>query len=72
MAITSQIREPLLIGEAILQDWEKAGLAKPSLLKPLIATIEQNQITKLLGSLSVIDKGNLQRVIHSILEYAVE
>ncbi len=48
MAITSQIRKPLTIGECILQDWQQAGLLKPSLLKPLIATLEQEQIVKVM------------------------
>jgi mRNA interferase MazF len=43
MAITSQIRQPMPTGEAILQDWRAAGLPKPSALKPLIATIEQTR-----------------------------
>ena len=37
IAITSQIRTELATGEAILQDRQTAGLAKPSMLKPLIA-----------------------------------
>ncbi|WP_061218256.1 type II toxin-antitoxin system PemK/MazF family toxin, partial [Leptospira weilii] len=48
MAITSQIRQPLAMGENLIQDWQKAGLAKPSVFKPLIATIEQIQIVKVL------------------------
>ncbi|MDA3850530.1 MAG: type II toxin-antitoxin system PemK/MazF family toxin [Spirochaetaceae bacterium] len=41
MAITSQIREPLTTGEAKVEDWQDAGLIKPSVFKPLIATIEK-------------------------------
>lgn len=40
MAITSHIRQPLASGEALLHDWQAAGLAKPSVFKPLIATLE--------------------------------
>ncbi|HNN87510.1 MAG TPA: type II toxin-antitoxin system PemK/MazF family toxin [Pseudomonadales bacterium] len=40
MAITSQIHQPLDFGEYYLQDGQQAGLLKPSILKPLIATIE--------------------------------
>jgi mRNA interferase MazF len=67
MAITSQIRQPLATGEAILQDWQAAGLAKPSVLKPLIATLEQSQIVKGLGQLSAMDKENLRTVIQTIV-----
>jgi mRNA interferase MazF len=41
MAITSQIRESLATGEAKVEDWQDAGLIKPSVFKPLIATIEK-------------------------------
>lgn len=67
MAITSQIRQPLATGEAILQDWQRAGLAKPSVLKPLIATLEQNQIVKVMGQLSAADRESLGKVIRTIL-----
>ncbi|UOG66023.1 toxin-antitoxin system, toxin component, MazF family protein (plasmid) [Leptospira noguchii] len=67
MAVTSQIREPLDLGEALISDWQAAGLAKPSVFKPLIATIEQALIVKSLGHLSPKDKNALQALIRSIL-----
>lgn len=67
MAITSQIRQPLATGEAILQDWQAAGLIKPSVLKPLIATIEQTRIIKTMGQLSAADRESLGKVIQTIL-----
>jgi mRNA interferase MazF len=67
MAITSKIRQPLTIGEAILQNWQTAGLARPSVLKPLIATLEQKQIVKVIGQLSVADRKSLKEVIQTIL-----
>jgi len=67
MAITSRVRQPLGVGEAMLQDWQTAGLVKPSVLKPLIATIEQSQIVKRMGRLSVADKANVTKVIQGIL-----
>lgn len=67
MAITSQIRYPLTTGEAIVQNWEAAGLVKPSIFKPLIATIEQSCIIKTLGKLSESDRKTLETVLHEIL-----
>ncbi len=67
MAITSQVRQPLASGEAMLQDWQTAGLAKPSVLKPLIATLEQNQVVKVMGRLSAADREDLGKVIQTIL-----
>jgi len=51
MAVTGQTRQPLQAGEDLLQDWQAAGLAKPSVFKPLIATIEQGRIVKMMGQL---------------------
>lgn len=67
MAITSQIRQPLALGEALLKDWQAAGLIKPSVLKPLIATLEQRQIVRGMGQLSAADQETLQAVIQAIL-----
>ncbi len=67
MAITSQIRPPFSIGEIILQDWQHAGLLKPSMIKPLIATLEQNKIIKIMGQLSAADSNALTHVLQTIL-----
>lgn len=67
MAITSQVKAELVTGEAILQDWQAAGLAKPSMLKPLIATLEQAQIVKVMGQLSAADQQRLGNVLQKIL-----
>lgn len=35
MAITSQVRTPLDFGEAMVGDWQEAGLVKTSVLEPV-------------------------------------
>jgi mRNA interferase MazF len=67
MAVTSQIKNEPTIGEYVLQDWQSAGLLKPSVLKPLIATLEQSQIVKVMGQLSNTDLSALEKTIQSIL-----
>ncbi len=67
MVITSQIRQPLAFGEYILQDWQQAGLLKPSVLKPLIATLEKRQIVKVMGQLSPTDQQGLHNTLQTIL-----
>ena len=42
MAITSQARLRPVIGEASIQRWQEAGLIKPSVFKPLLATVERS------------------------------
>lgn len=52
MAITSQVRTPLGFGEALVADWQGAGLIKPSVLKPVFTTIEQGLVIRTMGKLS--------------------
>jgi mRNA interferase MazF len=41
MAITSQVRQPLDFGEAMITDWQAAGLVKASVLKRCENAVEQ-------------------------------
>jgi len=41
MAVTSQLKPSRIVGEVIIQDWQAAGLLKPSAIKPVITTIEK-------------------------------
>nr|VFK11328.1 MAG: mRNA interferase MazF [Candidatus Kentron sp. LPFa] len=66
MAVTSRIRQPLATGEAMLKDWQVAGLARPSVLNPLIATLAQKRIVKVMGRLSVADMAVLDVLIQTI------
>ena len=46
LAITSQIRPTLGLGEALVADWKQAGLIKASVLKPVLTTIEKGLVIK--------------------------
>lgn len=51
MAVTSQIRRPAgAMGEVLIREWQRAG-PKPSLIKPVLATIERGLILRKLGEL---------------------
>lgn len=63
MAITSQIRQPSGFGEALVADWQAAGLIKPSLLKPVFTTIEQALVVRVMGTLSSADLRILREAI---------
>ncbi len=67
MAITSQARTPLGFGEAILADWQAAGLIKPSVLKPVFTTIEQGLVVRTMGALSTADLRTLREVIAQVI-----
>jgi mRNA interferase MazF len=67
MAITSQLRPSPALGDVYLGDWRAAGLLKPSVIKPIFATLEQLLITRRLGILSVADQAALKQAIGQLL-----
>jgi mRNA interferase MazF len=48
-------------------EWQAAGLIKPSILKPLLATIEQRLVIKSLGKLAARDAAALRALIERIV-----
>jgi mRNA interferase MazF len=67
IAVTSQLRPALAFGELLVKEWKKAGLLKPSLLKPVLATIEKSLVLHRLGQLQDPDRRALQSLLHAIL-----
>lgn len=63
MAITSQVRTPLGFGEAMVADWQAAGLIKASLFKPVFATIERTLVVRMMGQLSAADAKTLREIV---------
>jgi mRNA interferase MazF len=67
LAVTSQVRPRSNFGEAAIAQWEEAGLIKPSVLKPLLATIERGLVRRKLGRLGSEDRDTLRRVLDEII-----
>jgi mRNA interferase MazF len=67
MAITSQARQPLGFGEALVSDWQGAGLMKASVLKPVFTTIEKTLVVKTMGTLSPADIQTLQTLLGELI-----
>lgn len=67
MAITSQVRPTTTVGEAVLQHWKSAGLIKPSVLKPLLATVEHRLILRKMGVLHDDDVAALRKALTDII-----
>lgn len=67
MAITSQMRGQPAIGEASIGRWHEAGLIKPSVLEPLLATVERSLIRRKLGRLEPEDRQALRDLLPIIL-----
>lgn len=67
MAVTSQVRPSGSFGEITVQNWQAAGLLKPSAVKPVITTIEQSLIIRSLGRLKDVDLAALRRSLAIII-----
>ena len=67
MAITSQVRPNPRPGEAWVSHWQDAGLLKPSVVKPVFATLEQRLVLRRLGALDNGDKAALRTAISEII-----
>ncbi len=67
MAVTSQVRPSPALGEAWLSDWAASGLLKPSVVKPVLATLEQRLVIRTLGQLMAADLQRLRTALASIL-----
>lgn len=67
MAITSQFRPSPVLGEVWIDQWQAAGLLKPSAVKPVFATLEQGLIIRPLGKLAAADRAALKEAIGKLL-----
>jgi len=72
MAVTSQLRPKFAIGESPIADWQGAGLLKPSVLKPILFTLDRRLVLKRLGSLRDQDLAALRRGLQVILGLSEE
>ncbi len=68
MAVTSQIKPATVIGETIIQDWQGAGLLKPSAIKPVITTIEKRLVIQSMGRLEENDRIALGESMRTLLK----
>lgn len=68
IAVTSQVNTSLQFGEALVTDWSAAGLLKPSVFKPVIATVEKNLVIRKLGELQSSDLEALGNMLRQIIQ----
>jgi mRNA interferase MazF len=66
MAITSKSVTGTVVGEVAIADWSDAGLLKPSIIKPVVATIEKGLVIRKLGELQESDREELEKVLPDI------
>ena len=67
MAVTSQLKPSATLGEVEIVEWQKAGLLKPSVTKPILATLEKNLVRKQLGTLEETDNESLRAAFKLII-----
>ena len=67
MAITSQLRPSPGVGDVWISHWQAAGLLKPSVVKPVFATLEQRLVLRRLGALDDDDQAVLRKAISEII-----
>ena len=67
MAVTSQLHPVAGFGEVRVDEWQAAGLLKPSAIKPVFATLEQRLVLRRLGMLTATDEASLRRTLADIL-----
>jgi len=67
MAITSQVQVATFADNVAIANWQGAGLLKPSVIKPIISTLEKTLVLRKLGRLGSIDRQALQNVLKLIL-----
>jgi mRNA interferase MazF len=63
MAITSQLSSDRQWGEVLIADFSLAGLIKPSLIKPVITTLQKNLVIRKLGTLQNSDQEKLKNLL---------
>ena len=66
MAITSQVRPAPAVGEVAVVEWRSAGLLKPSVIKPLVTTMETSLVIRQLGKLGSDDQRALREVLAAV------
>ena len=54
-------------GELVITNWEKAGLVKPSVIKPVLATIHKKLVLRKRGKLEDDDIDTLKILLGRIL-----
>jgi mRNA interferase MazF len=70
-AITSNVSPPYRPGDTLLNDWRAAGLIKPSAVRGVFATVDNSDVVRKLGTLSVADFAQVEQGIADILRFTV-
>lgn len=67
--LTSNILPPFRPGHTAINDWSSAGLLKPSAMRGIIITIDQNEVVRPLGVMSAQDFSDVEQAIKTIMGF---
>jgi mRNA interferase MazF len=68
MAVTSQASKSVVAaGDVLINEWKDAGLLKPSLIKPVLATLDRRLVLRRLGELRDRDRDALRVALKQML-----
>ncbi|MFY9820862.1 MAG: type II toxin-antitoxin system PemK/MazF family toxin [Thermoanaerobaculia bacterium] len=67
LPVTSQLRHGDTWGTVTIGDWQKAGLAKPSVIKPFPHTAIQKDVRRRVGELTETDRDQLGQMLSKVL-----
>ena len=70
-AVTSNVSPPFRPGDCLLNDWDSAGLLKPSAVRGVLATVDKADVVRKLGVLSAQDFAVVEQNIAGILGFRV-
>lgn len=67
MPVTSQLRGDARPDDVVIENWDEAGLLKPSAVKPIVATLEGGLVLRQLGKLADKDREALAENLEALL-----
>ena len=67
--LTSDILPPFRPGHTFINDWAGAGLLKPTAMRGIIITIDENEVVRPLGVMSAQDFSDVERAVKTIMGF---
>jgi mRNA-degrading endonuclease toxin of MazEF toxin-antitoxin module len=67
LPITGQLKHADTYGTVVIDDWQKAGLLKTSVIKPMPHTPLQSAIRRKTGELTKTDKAKLREMLSEVI-----
>ena len=67
VAVTSQLNPATDFGELVITAWQMGGLIKPSVIKPVLTTIEKRLVIRKLRQLQEDDRKQLLNLLQIVL-----